>query len=159
MLPSAPPPALSLPNEFIGHISQYTTGTREPEQIVAHVRAVFGVIRQRASFEQSIRFLEILPIPLKVVFLSDWHIVPHAPSPLRSVDEWADEMLRLAYQPALKDREEAQGILLAVFRMLDEHVGGDTLRRGMSFVAPEVLSQLLDHPEHYHYADACSCLS
>ena len=162
MLTSAPTPTRSSSDELVQAIARQVNCADDDERILSHLRTVFRVIRNRASFEQSLRFLEMLPMPFKITFLNDWHIVPHAPSLIRSLDEWADEVLRHEQLHPMQNRTEARRILLAIFAVLGKTIDRDTLHGSLGFVAPEVRIQLLkeqDQPERYQYADTCIWLS
>lgn len=158
MVPT-PPPSASIA-ELISDIAQQADCPHDDERILSHLRTIFRVIRTRASFEQALRFLEMLPLPLKVTFLNDWHIVPHPSRPIESLDEWADEIQRNEQQHPIHDREEARRVLRAIFSVLNRKVNKDTLYRSLSFVSPEVRAQLTEAPsERYHYSDTCIWLS
>ena len=160
MLSPTPAPPYSSSNELIHDIARQANYSDDDERVLSHLRTVFRVIRNRASFEQSLLFLETLPMPLKVIFLNDWHIDPHAPSPISSLDEWADEVIHYEQLHPVQGREEARRILQAIFMVLDRRIDSNTLRASLSFVTPEVRAQLLgDQPERYHYADTCIWLS
>ena len=150
---------LSVTDELIQDIARQAN-SNDDERALSHLRTVFRVIRNRASFEQSLRFLEMLPMRFKVLFLNDWHIVPHVPSPISSLDEWADEMLEYEQLHVIQNQAEARRILRAIFAVLSQRVSSDKLRHSLSFITPEVQAQLLEEqPERYHYADTCIWLS
>ena len=155
-LPSARPSV----KELIEDIAHQANCPDDDERILSHLRTVFRVVRARASFEQSLRFLEMLPLSLKVTFLNDWHIVPHPARPIESLDEWADEVLQHEQQHVMHDQDEARRMLRAIFTVLGRKISSDSLRRSLSFVAPEVVDQLVNPPqERYHYSDTCIWLS
>ena len=160
MLPFSSTPARSAPDELIHDIAQRAHYDDDDERALSHIRTVFRVIRHRASFEQSLRFLEMLPMPFKAIFLNDWHIALQPPAPITNMDEFADEMLRYEQQHVMPDRTEARRVLRAIFGGLSHTVGSDLLRNSLDFVTLEVRAQLLeDQPERYHYADTCIWLS
>lgn len=147
-------------DELIHKVAQRANYPNDDERALSHLRTVFRVVRNRASFEQSLRFLEILPVSLKAIFLNDWHIVPQSPVLITSIDEFADEVCQREQQHLIRDRAEARDILRGVFGVLSQYASGDTLHDGLSFIAPDVRDQLVKaQPERYHYADTCIWLS
>ena len=159
-LPTQPSPYAAQLDELIHEVAQQANYPNDDERALSHLRTVFRVVRNRTSFEQSLRFLEILPVSLKAIFLNDWHIVPQSPTPIRSMNDFADEVCQHEQQHLIRDQTEARAILRAIFTVLSQHASGDALHDGLSFIAPEVRDQLTkDHPERYHYADTCIWLS
>lgn len=158
--PSFPLPDFTTPDDVV-----YRTADRVPyvdgdERALSHRRTVFRVVRDRASFEQSLRFLEMLPLPLKVIFLNDWHITPHAPDPIHSLDEWAEAVQRAERRYPLRSRAEARRAVRAVVEALHAQVDSDRLYDSLSFVSPELRDQLLGSRSNgYHYHDTCIWLS
>ena len=161
MLPLTPTPAYSAQlDELIRDVAQRANYPNDDERALSHLRTVFRVVRNRTSFEQSLRFLEMLPVPMKAIFLNDWHIVPQAPAPIRTIDELADEVCKHEKQHLIRDRAEARRILRAIFTVLSRNTSRDAISDGLSFVSPETRAQLIkDHRERYHYSDTCIWLS
>ena len=159
MLPYSPPPTLSVSDGLIRDIAQEAHCPNNEGRIRSHLTTVFRVIRYRASFEQSLAFLEVLPTPFKAIFLDNWHIVPHAPATINSLDEWADEVVRHEQSYPLRDRTKAQDMIRAIFGVLSNRVGHEVLRDRLDFLAPEVRVQLVEQPAPYQYADTCIWLS
>ena len=146
--------------ELIHEVAQRANYPNDDERALSHLRTVFRVVRNRTSFEQSLRFLEMLPVSLKAIFLNDWHIIPQSPALISSIDEFADEVRQREQQHLIRDLAEARNILRAIFTVLSQHATGDTLHEGLSFIAPEVRAQLVKaQAERYHYADTCIWLS
>lgn len=161
MTPSPPPPNyLSQLDEFIRKVARRANYFNDDERALSHLRTVFRVVRNRSSFEQSLRFLEMLPVALKVVFLNDWHITPRAPAPINSLDELAEAVRQHEQNHTMRDREEALRVLRAVFAELASTCSPDALRDGLSFLPLSVRSQLVEAPAAtYQYSDTCIWLS
>lgn len=154
------PPYIAQLDELIHEVAQRANYPNDDERALSHLRSVFRVVRNRTSFEQSLRFLEMLPVPLKAIFLNDWHIVPQRPSSIHSLDDFADEVQQHERQHTIRDRNEARQVLQAVFTVLRRHTTSDALHNGLSFISSDVRTQLLqESPMRYHYADTCIWLS
>ncbi len=160
MTPNLPPPKYSAQlDEFIRKVAQRANYFNDDERALSHLRTVFRVVRNRSSFEQSLRFLEMLPVALKVIFLNDWHIVPGAPVPVSGLDELADAVLQHERSHIMRDQAEALRVLRAIFNELASIVSPDALHEGLSFLPASARFQLVGSAATYQYSDTCIWLS
>jgi uncharacterized protein (DUF2267 family) len=161
MTPSPPPPRYSAQlDEFIRKVAYRANYFNDDERALSHLRTVFRVVRNRSSFEQSLRFLEMLPVALKVVFLNDWHIAPRAPAPIRSLDELAEAVRQHEQHHTMRDQAEALRVVRAIFDELASIVSPDTLLDGLDFLPASARAQLVvPPPAAYQYSDTCIWLS
>lgn len=161
MTPSpAPPPYSAQLDAFIHKVAQRAHYRNDDERALSHLRTAFRVVRNRSTFEQSLQFLEMLPVALKVIFLSDWHIVPRTPVPINSLDELADAVREHEQNHPMRDREEALRVLRAVFDEIASVVPANALRDGLGFLPARVRSQLVEaSATEYQYSNTCIWLS
>ena len=159
MIPNPPIPRYSAQlDEFIHKVARRANYSNDDERALSHLRTVFRVVRNRSSFEQSLRFLEMLPVALKVIFLNDWHITPRAPVPIGSLDELADAVRQHEQNHPVRNQEEALRVLRAIFDELASLVSYDTMHDGLDFLPASARSQLVGTPP-YQYSDTCIWLS
>ena len=161
MIPSSPFPKYSAQlDEFIRKVAQRANYFNDDERALSHLRTVFRVVRNRSSFEQSLRFLEMLPVALKAVFLNDWHIAPRAPAPISSLDELAEAVRQQEQNHTMRDQAEALRVVRAIFDELASIVSPNTLLEGLDFLPASARSQLVgSSPAAYQYSDTCIWLS
>ena len=55
---------------------------------------VLRAIRNRLSFESSLRFLNLLPLPLKAIYVDGWTLQDDAPPALETTKDLLDEILK-----------------------------------------------------------------
>lgn len=159
---SRPPlPAYSAQlDEIIHQLAHRAHYFSDDERALSHLRTVFRVVRNRSTFEQSLRFLEMLPVALKVIFLSDWHIVPRAPVPIDSLNDLADAVRQQEQNYPMRDRAEALRVVQAIFDELASIISPNALRDGLGFLPASVRSQLVEpSATDYQYSDTCIWLS
>ena len=161
MTPSPPLPKYSEQlDAFIRKVAHRANYFNDDERALSHLRTVFRVVRNRSSFEQSLRFLEMLPVALKVIFLNDWHIAPRTPTPISSLDELADAVRQHERNHTMRDQAEALRVLRAIFDELASIVSPDSLHEGLSFLPASARSQLVrSSSATYQYSDTCIWLS
>ncbi len=145
---------------FIRKVAHRANYFNDDERALSHLRTVFRVVRNRSSFEQSLRFLEMLPVALKIIFLNDWHIAPRAPVPISSLDELADAVRQHERNHIMRDRAEALRVLRAIFDELATVVSSDTLHDALGFLPASARNQLVgSSTATYQYSDTCIWLS
>ena len=161
MIPTPPPPPYSAQLDgFIRKVAYRANYFNDDERALSHLRTAFRVVRNRSTFEQSLRFLEMLPVALKVIFLNDWHIAPRAPAPISSLEELADAVQQHEQNHPMRDRAEALRVLRAIFDELASIVSPDTLHNALGFLPASVRNQLVGSPNvTYQYSDTCIWLS
>ncbi|MGB3781137.1 MAG: DUF2267 domain-containing protein [Tunicatimonas sp.] len=161
MTPSPPLPKYSAQlDEFIRKVAQRANYFNDDERALSHLRTVFRVMRNRSSFEQSLRFLEMLPVALKIIFLNDWHIAPRAPVPINSLDELADAVRQHERNHIMRDQAEALRVLRAIFDELASIVSYNSLHEALGFLPVSTRSQLVSSSTAtYQYSDTCIWLS
>ena len=157
----APPPQYSAQLDgFIRKVAYRANYFNDDERALSHLRTAFRVVRNRSSFEQSLRFLEMLPVALKAVFLNDWHITPRAPAPISSLEELADAVRQHEQNHPMRDRAEALRVLRAIFDELANVVPPETLHEGLGFLPASARNQLVEpSATGYQYLDTCIWLS
>ena len=130
--------------------------TKDTHQFLEMVRSVFIAIRNRLSFESSLLFLNLLPLPFKALYINNWTISERAPDPLQNMDDLIDEVINCnpklitECKPKLitklnGDREFVKHLVEAVFRVIGYHVSKADLETEMSFLPEDVRLYLEKH--------------
>lgn len=112
--------------EWVYQLARYLHRPNEPEKALQALKSVFGVIRSRCTFEESLQFLDLLPLSLKAIYLDGWHIGVNTPEQLHSMEELIDEII--ASEPAESNwynssRDELRNIVSAIFRLIGSYAG------------------------------------
>ncbi len=99
--------------------------------------AVLLAVRGHLSFEQSIKFLNFLPLPFKAIYIKNWNVNDCIPERINSMNEFFEEVYM--FDPTLChndycDQNEIKKIVRAVFKVIGLHVSGENLSRELSFL-------------------------
>lgn len=110
--------------EWIYQLARCMHRPNEPEKALQALKSVFGVIRSRCTFEESLQFLDLLPLSLKAVYLDGWHIGVNTPEQLHSMEELMDDVI--ASEPAESNwynssREELRNAVSAIFKIIGSY--------------------------------------
>jgi len=105
------------------------------------VEAVLRSVRNRLSFEQSVKFLDLLPLPFKAVYIKDWNIQDHVPDRIDTMNDFIQEVCDNA--PELcgsdyKNPEKIKKAIRAVFKVLGLHVSKADLEKELSFLPQDL---------------------
>jgi len=95
-----------------------------PNVVFEIVRAVLHTIRRQLKFEQSLCFLNQLPLPLKALYIDHWDTQESA-TPLETLEELIDEIEReypLLMQDIQHDRQLVRQTFLAVGKLTDHPI-------------------------------------
>lgn len=145
-------------DRMLQKLSEYA-GHSDPDLTRQNLMSVFRVIRTHASFEHSLQFIEILPLPFKMLFLDEWRIQASATQSLRSIDEFAEAVVRSSHN-LIATPTEARQLLYKVFTFLGQFSTRTQMQSGLSFLPPEFRALLITDPTlKYQYSDTCIWLS
>ena len=134
------------------------TGYTSPTDNYRHLKIIFDVIRQYSSFEEAIKFNEILPLPFKAIFLDAWHIPSGDRQSFESIEQLAEVIAQHEYSDL--STADARQLLRKVFTFLGYFTPPKRMQEGLSFLPSEFRSLLLHDPSlRYAYSDTCIWLS
>ncbi|WKN43861.1 DUF2267 domain-containing protein [Tunicatimonas pelagia] len=135
------------------------TGHSDLAENYHHLKVIFDVIRQHASFEEAVKFNEMLPLPFKAIFLDGWQISSRESRSFKSIDQVAEIVVRQS-DHTLSTVTEARQLLRKVFTFLGQQTSPGQMREGLSFLPSEFRALLLQDPNlRYTYSDTCIWLS
>ncbi|MEQ9440900.1 MAG: DUF2267 domain-containing protein [Cyclobacteriaceae bacterium] len=141
------------------HKLTLSTGYADSRTLQKHLKFVFQVIRERVSFEESIKFIDLLPISFKALFLDEWHIHTTSPKPLQGMDDFAQAIVQ-ASGHMIASPTEARQLLRQVFTFFGQFASPDQMKEGLAFLPQEFHSLLMNDPSlKYSYSDTCIWLS
>ena len=123
------------------------------------LQTVFRVIRRHASFEEAIKFNDMLPLPLKALFLDGWNIKPSNNKSLKSMDEFAEAMVKHGGK-TITSPIEARQTFRQVLAFLGSFTTHNQMQNSLSFLPADFRSLLMKDPDmHYARPDTCVWLS
>ncbi len=116
----------------------------EPEEAVKALRTVFGVMRNRFTFEESLEFIELLPLCLKALYLDGWRISKNAPEPFYSLEDLMDEIIAHAVESHWyrSSRNELRRVLIAIFQMIGAYANSAEVKEEIRFLPEDMLYYL-----------------
>jgi uncharacterized protein (DUF2267 family) len=108
------------------------------------VGMVLRAIRNRLGFESSLRFLSLLPLPLKAIYVDGWIIQDNAPHALETTKDLVDEMMRSQnlFTPTHRDTYNAMEAIQAVFRVISLHVSRHEFEMMLEMMSPALKQEL-----------------
>ena len=122
--------------------------TRDEQQLLEMIKSVFIALRNKLSFEDSLLFVNLLPMSFKALYLNNWTISEQAPEPLQNMDDLVDEIIQCnsTFISNLKgDRASVKHLVEAVFRVISYHISKADLETEMSFLPEDVKLYLEKH--------------
>ncbi|MEM9834336.1 MAG: DUF2267 domain-containing protein [Bacteroidota bacterium] len=145
-------------NSLLKNLSQHT-GYPEPSENYQYLKIIFDVIRQHSTFEESIKFNEMLPLPLKAIFLDGWHIPSGDVPRFENMNHLAQIVVERSNH-SISSIAQARQLLRKVFAFLGQYATPTQRRDGFSFLPSEFRVLLLQDPGlKYAYSDTCIWLS
>lgn len=124
-----------------------------------HLQTIFRVIRQHSSFENAIKFNDMLPLPLKALFLDEWHTLHEVGKPFKSTNQLALAVVQES-NGTIHSSDEARQLIRKVLTFLGQLASPQQMKEGLSFLPSEFRSLLVRDPSlKYAYSDACIWLS
>ena len=124
---------------------------------------VLRAIRNRLNFECSLRFLNLLPLPLKAIYVDGWMLQDNTPHGLETTKDLIDEMMQSQnlFTPTQRDTKNAMEALQAVFRVISLHVSRHEFEMMLELMSPAVKQELENkaYPFFYDSPDTSVWLS
>ncbi|MFP4094254.1 MAG: DUF2267 domain-containing protein [Cyclobacteriaceae bacterium] len=105
------------------------------------IEAVMLAVRNRLNFEQSIKFLNHLPLPFKAVYIKDWQVHDRVPDRINSMNEFMDEVYHNRpdiCQKEYKDEQMLKNAIKAVFTVIGLHVSNRDLKKELNFLPDDL---------------------
>ena len=133
-------------DELLQQTAQELGWKRDDQQLLAVISSIFIAIRNRLPFEDSLLFMNLLPLPFKAIYLNQWKISEQTPDPLQNMDDLVNEIFQ--YNPVLisklkGDRTTVQHLVEALFLVISYHISKADLKKALSFL-PEDVQRYLD---------------
>ncbi len=113
----------------------------EPEKAVRALKSVFGVIRNRFTFEESLEFVGLLPLPLKAIYVDGWRVGESAPVQLHSLEELIDDIVaNQSFEENWynSNRDELRKTIKAIFQMIGSHVTEADMETNVYYLPLEI---------------------
>lgn len=135
-------------NELL-HETAYEFGwTKDDKQFLEMIKSVFIALRNRLSFQSSLSFVDVLPLPFKALYLNNWIISKQTPDPLQNMDDLVDEIIKC--NPKIistfnGDRVFIKHLVDALFRVISYHISRADLEKELSFLPEDVKFYLEKH--------------
>ena len=124
---------------------------------------VLRAIRNRLHFESSLRFLNLLPLPLKAIYVDGWKLQDNTPHALETIKDLIDEMMQSQnlFSPTQRDAKNAMEAIQAVFRVVSLHVSRHEFEMMLELMSPAVKQDLENktYPFFYDSPDTSVWLS
>ncbi|MEK6477938.1 DUF2267 domain-containing protein [Catalinimonas sp. 4WD22] len=125
-------------------VLQVASNLKHPDDVNCAERAIKAVlltVRNCLSFEQSIKFLNYLPLPFKAIYIKDWHIDDRVPERIESMNEFMDEVYKIdpgLCQNDYNDRNSIKQAVKAVFKVIGLHISNVDLRKELMFLPDDL---------------------
>lgn len=132
-------------DEFANQLARCMHCSMDPEKAKHAFKAVFGAIRNRFTFEESLQFIDMLPLTLKAIYLDGWHIGVNMPEPPHSMEELIDDIVTREQAESNwynSSRDELRNIIKAIFQIIGTHVAQADMDKSMSFLPMDMQQYL-----------------
>ena len=128
-------------DELIHQVAREMKRPNDYQYAFTTIEAVLKSVRNRLTFEQSVKFLSLLPLPFKAVYIKDWSIQDHTPDRINSMKEFINEVCTIA--PELNERGYNSCDLIrvgirSVFTVIGLHVSKKNLEKELSFLPKDL---------------------
>lgn len=105
------------------------------------IDGVLQAVRNRLSFEHSVKFLDLLPLPFKAVYIKDWNIKDHVPERINTMTDFIEEVCNVApdlCETEYTDHKKIKDAIRAVFKVIGLHVSKADLEKELSFLPQDL---------------------
>lgn len=128
-------------DELIAQVASYLDRPNDVNCAVRAVEAVLIAVRNRLTFEQSIKFLNYLPLPFKAIYIKGWNVNDLVPERIASMNEFIEEVYRL--EPTLCsndycDYHEVKKMIKIVFKVIGLHISNVELKKELAFLPDDL---------------------
>lgn len=127
--------------EFASQLARCMNCPNQPEKAVQAIKDIFGMIRSRLPFEESLEFINLLPLSLKAVYLDGWHIGDHPSVPFNSMEELIDEIIANRTEVNNwynSNRDELRNTLRALFQLIGAYVVETDMEININFLPQDI---------------------
>lgn len=128
-------------DELIVQVASYLNQPNDVNCAARAVEAVLISVRNRLTFEQSIKFLNYLPLPFKAIYIKDWKINDRVPEHIDSMNAFVEEVYgldRTLCSTDYCDHHQIKRTVKAVFKVIGLHVSNKELKKELSFLPDDL---------------------
>jgi uncharacterized protein (DUF2267 family) len=128
-------------NELVVQVATEMGRPDDHKYALTSIEAVLIAVRNRLTFEQSVNFLDLLPLPFKAVYIKDWNVQDHVPERINSMDDFINEVCKVAPDLCENDYQDQQKIkeaIRAVFKVVGLHVSQRDLEKELSYLPQDL---------------------
>lgn len=136
-------------NDEFAHLAERLEQLNRPEMARHAVTDIFSVMRNCISFEDSLEFINLLPLPFKAIYLNGWHIGNASHTKINSLEELIDEITASPFVHEgwyNSNRDDLREILKALFDVIGNYIGRNIEKPELSFLPNDIQYFIL----HYH---------
>ncbi len=110
------------------------------------VTLVLEAIRNRLTFEQSIRFVQLLPLSFQAIYLNSWEVQVNKPEKMEKIDDLIDTIIACDRRHLLgKDRKIIKKAIGSVLRVIGNHLSEIDMDTEIGFLPKEIHLYLKDY--------------
>lgn len=134
-------------DEFV-QLAERCPALSRPDTAKQAVTDIFGIIRKCLTFEDSLEFINFLPLPLKAVYLDGWQVGNASRTPINSLEELIDEIVMSPQGQRAwygSNRDTLREILKALFDVIGNHVGSHVNKPELSFLPSDIQYFMLQY--------------
>jgi len=128
-------------DELVSKVATQMNRPDDPDCGTNAINAVLRSVRNRLTFEQSIKFLNLLPLPFKAVYIKDWKVNDHVPERINTMQSFIDEVYKVApnlCSDGFQDDQLIKLALKAVFKVIGLHVSNQDLKKELHFLPDDL---------------------
>lgn len=128
-------------DELVGQVASEMNRPDDPKYALRSIEAVLNAIRNRLTFEQSVNFLDLLPLPFKAVYIKDWNVQDHVPERINSMREFIDEVCKVdpeLCESEYVDHAKVKDAIRSVFKVIGLHVSKSDLEKELAYLPQDL---------------------
>lgn len=128
-------------NELVLQVASHLKHPDDVNCAERAVRSVLITIRNCLSFEQSIKFINYLPLPFKAIYIQDWHINDKVPERIHSMNEFIEQVYKLdagLCSTHYKEHDAIKQAVKAVFKVIGLHISNADLQKELAFLPDDL---------------------
>ncbi len=127
------------------------------------VELVLKSLRDRLGFENSLCFLNLLPLPFKAMFVKDWSIKDAFPGKLESFSSLINEIMSRYTGPSYTrdSKHYISEVAMATFRVIGQHVSRQDFEKMLGILPLSIRMEIKEkaYPVFYDSPDTSIWLS
>lgn len=136
-------------NDEFAQLAERLNQLNRPEVVRHAVTDIFSVMRSCISFEDSLEFINLLPLPFKAIYLNGWHIGNVLHTKINSLEELIDEIVASQFVHEgwyNSSRDDLREILKAMFDVIGNYIGKSVVKPELNFLPSDIQYFI----RHYH---------